>query len=344
MDKRLRLSIKGTLSFCILFVLILWMWSFFRSYLLFMVILLMIAGVIISAVTLWLARNRLWTEAVLPFNRVGKNTDFVFDIHLVNSMRFVGFEADVSYRWSNVFTGYSEHKKEKLWASPVKGGRIKYFLNSRYAGRVEVTIEEFIVYDFLHIFYLKGCGKKGSEVLVWPAFRDGEETEEIYDCIEGFPKENESKRRGTDYNPDYEVREYIPGDELKSIHWKLSAKQGRMMVRERLATGREKVNVLLPLSEDISENDALMEALYGLCRLLLGKEYPIQLYWPGKGNELCSCFIMEQGELENALGEILSTNGMHKPGLVEEQMSIEHPAENYILIKTGVYKGAYIQA
>lgn len=343
MGKRLRLSIKGTLMFFILFALILWMWSFFRSYLLFMAMLLMIAGVIISPVVLWIGRERLRVEAVLPFNRVGRNTDFVFDIHLVNPMWFAGFAVDVTYRWGNVFTGYSERKKEKLWAAPIKGGKIRHFINSRYAGRVEVAIEEFVVYDFLHIFYLTGCGKKGSEVLVWPAFSDGEETEEIYDCIEGFPKENESKKRGTDYNPDYEIREYIPGDELKSIHWKLSAKQGRMMVRERLATGRERINVLLPLGEDRSENDGLMESLYGLCRLLLGKEYPIQLYWPGKNNELCSCFMMEQGELENALGEILSTNGMHTPGLVEEQMSIEHPTESYILIKTGVYKGAYIR-
>lgn len=114
------------------------------------------------------------------------------------------------------------------------------------------------------------------------------------------------------------------------------------MVRERLAAGREKINVLLPLGENLDENDALMESLYGMCRLLLSKEYPIQLFWQGVDHGLCSSYIMELGEFENVLGEILSANGVHVSGFIEEQMAIEHSAESYILIKTGAYKGAYV--
>ncbi len=343
MENRLRLSIKGTLRFVILFVLLLWMWDFFRSYMLFLMLVLMVGGAIVSVFLLWRGRDRLWAEAVLPADRVGRDTSFSFDIHVENTGRFAGFAADVAYSWRNVFTGYSEQTKEHLWVAPAGGSRIRQKLSSRYAGCVEVRIEELVVYDLLHLCYLSGCRRTGAATVVWPAFSEGEETEELFSCVEGFPKENESKKRGTDYNPEYEIREYIPGDELKSIHWKLSAKQGEMMVRERLAAGREKINVLLPLGEDKGQNDGLMEALYELCRLLLHKEYPIQLYWPGRGNELRGRFMAEQGELENALFEILSDSGLHQPGFVEEQMSIEHPGESYIRIQTGVYKGAYIQ-
>ena len=205
-----------------------------------------------------------------------------------------------------------------------------------------MQIEDFVVYDLFHLFCLKNCEHSDAHVIVWPAFSETDE-EEIYSSVEGFPKENEVKKRGTDYNPDYEVREYIPGDELKSIHWKLSAKQEHLMVRERLASGREKINVLLPLGEDKQQNDSLMEAVYALGRLLLHKEYPVQLYWPGRGSILRGCFVAEQGELEHALSEILSDNGLHQQGEAEMKMSAEHPAESYILIKTGAYKGAYIR-
>ncbi|MDE6700298.1 MAG: DUF58 domain-containing protein, partial [Acetatifactor sp.] len=154
---------------------------------------------------------------------------------------------------------------------------------------------------------------------------------------------NESRRRGTDYNPEYEIREYIPGDALKSIHWKLSAKQGKMMVRERLATGHEIIHVLLPLGEDRKLNDDLVEAMYGVCRLLLDGDYPVQLYWPGRGDTLQSRFMIEQGELENTLVEILSDRGFHPVGRAQEQMAVEHPGVAYILIQTGAYKGAYIR-
>lgn len=342
MDRRLRLSVRGTTRFFAVFALALWMWSFFRSYLLFMLMLLMITGFIISAAALWFAGDRIQVGAALPDNRVGKNTDIVFDIRIENPMRLVGFSVDVAYRWGNIFTGSMEEREEKLWAAPKKGGGHKFLLSSRYAGLIRVSLEEYKVYDLLHIFYFAYRTEEGTETLVWPAFSDREDTEELYECVEGFPKENESRKRGTDYNPDYDIREYIAGDELKNIHWKLSAKQGKMMVRERFASGREKINVLLPLSDNLGENDALMESLYGMCRLLIGKEYPIQLFWQGADNGLCSRFIAELGELEAVLGDIFSANGIRRSCSVGEQMSVEHPSESYILVKTGAYKGAYI--
>lgn len=342
MDKKLRLSVEGTIRFLAVFAVIIWLWNFFRSYLLFLMILLMIAGVILSAFSLWSACGKIEVQTILPYQRVGKNTELTCEIRAANPLRFVGFAVDVTCRFGNFFTGSLEERQERLWAAPRKGGVLLFLLNSRYAGRIRVSVEAYKVYDPLHLFYLAYRVLEGAESLVWPAFSDGEDVEGLYACIEGFPKEDESRKRGMDYQPDYEVREYIEGDELKSIHWKLSAKQGEIMVRERLAAGREKVNVLLPLSEEKEENDALAASLYGLCRLLLSGEYPIQLYWQGASRELCSRFIMEQGELENALGEILSMNGRRAAGAAVELMAIEHPAEPYILVRTGAYRGVYV--
>ena len=342
MERKLRLSPMGTLRFGILFVFTLVVWNFFRSYLLFVALLLIVCCPAVSFLFLWLSRDMLSVQAMLPINRVGRHTDFSLGISVRNPRKFVAFTADITYSWSNVFTGYSEKVKQHLWVGPSGGSEIKQLLNSRYAGRVEVKIEAVEIFDLFHMFCLRGCDKSDGYVLVWPGFSEMEE-EDLQSCVENFPGENETKKRGTDYNPDYEIREYIPGDELKSIHWKLSAKQGKMMVRERLASGREKISVLLPLGDDRAVNDGLMESVYALGRLLLDKEYPLQLYWPGRGETLRACYVAELGELENALGEILSDNGRHQPGGAEAQMAMEHPGESYILIQTGVYKGAYIR-
>ena len=342
MERKLHLSPLGFLRFGILFAFTLYVWSFFRSYFLFLALVLMVCCPVASFLLLWFHRDVLRAQAMLPSNRVGKDTGFFFDIDVHNPARFAAFTADITYSWSNLFTGYSESGKKHLWVAPGSGGGIRQLLTSRYAGRVEVRIETFEVFDLFHMFCLKGCDKSDAYALVWPSFSEADE-EEIYSCVEGFPKENETKKRGTDYNPDYEIREYIPGDELKSIHWKLSAKQEQLMVRERLATGREKINILLPLGEDRQVNDGLMESVYALGRLLLHKEYPLQLYWPGRGEALRSQFVAELGELENVLGEILSDIGLHQSEEAEARMSADHPAESYILIQTGAYKGAYIR-
>lgn len=341
MGRGLRLSLRGFVRYCILFACTLYVWNFFRSYFLFLALIFMICSPVVSFLLLWYRRDGLNIRAVLPDNRVGKNTDFFLDISVSGAGRFAVFTADITYSWSNSFTGYSEQKKQHIWVPP-GGSTIKQYMNSRFAGRVEVRIESLEVFDLLHMFCLRGCDRSDGYVIVWPFFTEADE-EELHSCVEGFPGENELKKKGFDYNPDYEVREYIPGDELKSIHWKLSAKQEQLMVRQRMAAGRDIMNVLLPLGDDRQVNDSLVESVYALCRSLLHREFPIQLYWPGRGETLRGSFVAELGELENVISEILSDSGLHQPGEAEAQMSVEHPEERYILVRTGAYKGAYIR-
>lgn len=341
MENKLRLSKLGVIRFGILYLMFLGMWIFFRSYMLFLALILIPFLIFLSGAVLWASRDKVWAETAFPGERVGKGTQISFDVRVHNKARFIGFASDVSYRLSNVFTGYTDIKKMRIWLPPIKGCEIEQWLTSQYAGRVEAVIEEFVVYDLFHVFFLSECIKKSTGVLVWPGFIQ-EEAEEVYSCVEGFPRDNETKKYGTEYNPDYEVREYIPGDELKSIHWKLSAKQEQLMVRQRLASGREKINVLLPLGSDRTENDGLIGSLYGLGLVLLKKEYPIQLYWPGKGQLLHGKFVAEAGELENVIGEILSGAGNPEQN-AQVLMEMEHPGEKYILVQTGAYKGAYIR-
>ena len=105
MDKGLRLNIKGIIGFLTVAAILLWLWSFFRSYLLFAAILLMIAGVMLSAVGLWRVRGGMRAEIAAPRHRVGKNTEFPVDICFANPLRFAGVAIDVTYRCENILRG-----------------------------------------------------------------------------------------------------------------------------------------------------------------------------------------------------------------------------------------------
>ena len=342
MEIKLRLSLSGAVRLGILLAGLIWCWWYFRSYLFLVAILVLIAGAAGSVCVLWSSRDRITAEVVMPQNRVGRGGSFPVFIRVHNPRRFFFFGGELAYRLGNVFTGYFQEKKEKLWIPPRKGYEDGQYLECLYAGRIEVDITSFVVYEPLHLFCLTGCGVRDGGVVAYP-IPEAAPDEEIYSVVEGFPREEELNKRGTDYNPDYEIREYIPGDELKSIHWKLTAKQNRLMVRERLQSGKHKINVLLPLTDDRQENDALVDALYYLVGLLFEKEFPVQLYWLGLDGALRGRYMAEQGELEAVVGEILSGRGDRIPGSTEEQMKTEHPGESYILVETGAYKGAYIR-
>ncbi len=340
MKGKLKLNIRGLLRFCLLLIATAELWWFFRSYFLFVAMVLIIGSAAASVLLLWKNKDGLSAEAVLTANRVGRGRAFPFVIQVTNRSRFAGFGVRLTYRWGNVFTQGYQKKQERLWAAPRGGACIKQQLESGYAGRIEVEIEQFVVHDAFHIVEYSGCGTSDAWTLAYPMRRTGDE-DALSSVVEGFPEEDEMKKRGTDYNPDYEVREYIAGDELKNIHWKLTAKREHLMVRERLAAGREKINVLLPLGSDKFENDQLMDALCGVCGLLLEKGYPVQLFWQGTDGELRTNYCLEQGELEGVTAEILSFGGSRQPETVKQQMAIAHPGESYIMIQTGAYLGAY---
>ena len=78
---------------------------------------------------------------------------------------------------------------------------------------------------------------------------------------------------GYDYSEPYQIREYVPGDGLRQIHWKLSQKTDSLMVRELGLPVAEEVLLLLDTSITVRENaadalDAAMTALLSLSRSL----------------------------------------------------------------------------
>src|SRR5215467_10324730 len=80
-----------------------------------------------------------------------------------------------------------------------------------------------------------------KEVLVYPSVETLADFQEIFAGIEGA-LESMSKGRGQDL---YALRDYVPTDSVRHVHWKASARLGSLMVRE--FTLEEDYRVLLVL-------------------------------------------------------------------------------------------------
>lgn len=332
----------GILRYGIILICVFGLWWFFRSYLFFMMLILAVLAPGISAAALYKLRGDLRAGVEITAERIGRNCPVNMKIWTENQSRFLPFYAEISYQVENLFTEAIVKEKEEIWMGPGRCKAAEKDLTSRCMGRLEVRITEFAVYDWFHLWSMDIDACRNAGVTVGGGKQEvfGEDPQSM---VEGFPQENELKKRGMDIQPDIEVREYVPGDDLKSIHWKLTAKQGKTMVRERLAAGRDRINVLLPLTGDEQENDGLMEALQGLTAMLLDRGYPIRLCWLGRGDALISRYLAEAGELENALEEILSASGKKDPDLARSRMEEEYPGEAYIAVRNGAYKGEYIR-
>lgn len=101
------------------------------------------------------------------------------------------------------------------------------------AGNYEIALKRLIIFDITGLFYRKKRISKWQNVQVMPKFHDvpivlTESTRHF----NGEADVYEDSRAGNDHSEILQMREYKAGDRIQNIHWKMSAKQDELIVRE----------------------------------------------------------------------------------------------------------------
>lgn len=110
----------------------------------------------------------------------------------------------------------------------------EYILNVDYCGRMSVCLECLWIYDLLGIFGTRVRLRDAAAIGIMPAFElipleVSRGTREFLADAE----EHSMEKGGDDPAETYRIRKYRPMDSVHDIHWKLTAKEGELMVKER---------------------------------------------------------------------------------------------------------------
>lgn len=92
--------------------------------------------------------------------------------------------------------------------------------------------------------------------------------------------------------PGYIHRDYVPGDNLRRINWKLSAKRNKLMVRMDEAASAVRPTVILDLQHEIDElslrrRETMLEGALGFLMLLVRQGVPCSLRFTAAGEWKC---------------------------------------------------------
>jgi len=109
----------------------------------------------------------------------------------------------------------------------------------KYRGEYEVGVKEIVITDFFCLFRLRYRIHGTIKALVYPRLIHKEELSGIKDIIDVSSLQSELNRT----QPDVVTRDYVQGDSLKYIHWKVSAKEQKLKTRNLL--GERKKEILL---------------------------------------------------------------------------------------------------
>ena len=164
-------------------------------------------------------------------------------------------------------------------------------VTTRYCGCGTVSISALRLSDFFAMFSLRLKNDVQTQLLVSPEIPELKTNSALFrsvtTAVAAADEETESEPTfSASAMPGYEHRDYIPGDSLKRINWKLSSKRHHLMVRQDEPIALSRLSVVLdfrrdtreiPMDERLETEEQLTETALGFLMLCAKYGYPCKL-------------------------------------------------------------------
>lgn len=143
-----------------------------------------------------------------------------------------------------------------------------------HCGGLRIRVVSGYVYDSLGLFRKRFRREEIRSLVVRPR---AVVPEEVPDLSRYLAKGWKAKLGGG-FAENHELRLYRPGDNLRQIHWKLTAKTGKLILREAMEPERGKAILTMDLTGTPEELDRKFGRLLWLSRYLLEAEIPHEIH------------------------------------------------------------------
>lgn len=184
---------------------------------------------------------------------------------------------------------------------------------TEHCGRITITTPRPVVYDYLGLFRKRLPESKSCAVFVFPKPVESE--------LPAFGRRNDSIGRpkpGSTVAEEHELRLYRPGDSLRHIHWKLTAKTGKLIYREAMEQAKRGHVLTLTLSGSPEQLDRKLGQIFWSSQMLLGEKRPHQIRChTGKG--VVNFTVTNKNTLEEGMRTLLSMPTAPKEALPEAE-------------------------
>ena len=173
-------------------------------------------------------------------------------------------------------------------------------LPTEHCGALVCSLKKCYIYDYLNLFRIKAHISEKATILVQPVpvkVAQPSHLERRIAC--GF-----QPKAGGGFAEHHEMRLYRPGDGLNQVHWKLTAKTGKLMVREAMEPIKRQLVLGLEINGDGEQLDRKMGRLLWLGEYLLGRQLHFEVHALTKDGLICIPVRSEQ-ELALCMAQLL---------------------------------------
>lgn len=182
--------------------------------------------------------------------------------------------------------------------------RSEVAIDSTQTGLTVFEVNRVYTISLLGLFSRRIKTDSKASVLVLPPPRKPSNSIELPRSLILRPK------YGGGFSEDHEMRVYQPGDPVRSIHWKLSAKFDSLIIREPMIPLRQSRLVHIMPWESAEERDNTLAKLRWVCLYLINRELTFFVKF---GDLQLTEEISDEAELVNFLRRVLDKDAAVKP-------------------------------
>ncbi len=150
----------------------------------------------------------------------------------------------------------------------------------RYRGEYEAGVKEVVIRDFLNLFSFTYRNPEPFRVTVLPKIVALDSLKTVEESLGAMADTYNSAGE-----PDVVVREYLPGDDARMIHWRASAGKGRLLVRKTVGMEKQGISIAMeparyaedPISYLPVEN-RICEIVIALTMYYLNARTPVSVF------------------------------------------------------------------
>ena len=289
--------------------------------------------------------RRIDTElSIMPAIREGQNAVLSADIssgHLLYAAGYILTEIEIR----NEMFGTAERRK---FLMSISGNRNHFEIpmETELCGETHIECKAVCVFDLLKLFRISGKKPRTIRTVVYPESVDIQL--ELNKNMTGAPQDEGmiQNRKGNDPSEIFDIREYVPGDDIRSIHWKLSSKTDTLILRESSDPSHYNA-VILPdfgrkqLGDTISHKEVNKAVGIGAAvgRQLIMKGVPFCIAFPSeRGLHLTE--IRNKSDYQKMLTEWLALRIQENSGDGLKYFTMEHMEKYFtrlLILSAGKY-------
>ena len=182
-------------------------------------------------------------------------------------------------------------------------------MNCLHCGALSCQVARARGYDLLGLFAIPLAPPPAAQALVFPLPVPEGEVPGLADVLARLSAAPGRLLRGEDY----EIWDYQPGDPIRDIHWKLSAKRDGLVIREKLKTGVPRLTLTLELFGSPERLDRVLSHLWTASTRLSRQGWPHQVRWTDEAGRPQSFTVSSRRELETCTALLLSQPAPARP-------------------------------